>query len=63
MARIGRCAASLPAPSDLRRMVGLVAHTYSTPLPQVWEMTLADLAAWASEAVDLYRQIYGGRRH
>ena len=63
MIRIGRCAASLPAPADLRRMVGWVAHTFATPLPQVWEMELSDLAAWMAEAAEMYRMIYGkGRR-
>lgn len=61
MIRIGRCAASLPAPADLRRMVGWVAHTFATPLPQVWEMELSDLAAWTAEAAEMYRAIYGRR--
>ena len=61
MIRIGRCAASLPTPADLRRMVGWVAHTFATPLPQVWEMELSDLAAWAAEAAEMYRAIYGRR--
>ena len=61
--RIGRCAAALPRPADLRRAVGYVAHVYSTPLPQVWEMMLADLVVWAGEAAELYRMLYGrGRR-
>ena len=63
MVRIGQCATALPAPADLRRAVGLVAHTFATPLPQVWEMALSDLAAWTAEAAELYRMLYGrGRR-
>ena len=62
MMRIGRCAASLPAPADLRRMVGWVAHTFATPLPQVWEMELSELAAWTAEAAELYRRIVGRGR-
>ena len=63
MVRIGQCATALPAPADLRRAVGYVAHVFSTPLPQVWEMTLPDLAAWTAEAAELCRMLYGrGRR-
>ena len=36
--------ATLPPPEDLRRSVGIVAHTFSTPLPAVWRMTLRELA-------------------
>lgn len=50
---IGRCAASLPAPPDLRRAVGIVAHAFSTPLGSVWEMLLRDLAEWADLAREL----------
>lgn len=39
-----------------------MAHVFSTPLPQVWEMTLADLGVWAGEAVELYKTFYGARR-
>ena len=31
-------------------------------LPQVWAMTLVDLAVWAGEAVELYKALYGARR-
>ena len=42
-------------------------YTGSSPLargtlPQVWAMTLADLAVWAGEAVELYKALYGARR-
>lgn len=50
---IGRCAASLPAPRDLRRAVGIVAHTFSTPLGDVWEMPLRELIEWAGLAREL----------
>lgn len=63
MVRIGQYAAALPRPADLRRMVGLVAHTFATPLPQVWEMALPELTAWTAEAAELVRMLYGrGRR-
>ena len=50
--RIGWCAASLPAPEDLRRTVGIVAHAFSTP-PVVWRMELRELADWGALARDL----------
>ena len=53
---------ALPSPADLRKAVGYVAHVFSTPLPHVWEMELADLAVWAGEAVELYKALYGGAR-
>ena len=39
-----------------------MAHVFSTPLPQVWEMTLADLGGWTGEAVELYKTFYVARR-
>ena len=50
---MARC---LPAPADLRRVVGVVAHTFSTPIPAVWEMELAEVLEWAQEAVALTRR-------
>ena len=52
-APIGRWADLLPAPSDLRRAVGIVAHAFSTPLGDVWEMPLRDLFEWADLAREL----------
>jgi len=50
---IGRWAASLPSPPDLRRAVGIVAHAFSTSLGDVWEMPLRELAEWADLAQEL----------
>lgn len=44
---VGRSARCLPAPADLRRVVGVVAHTFATPIPAVWEMELAEVLEWA----------------
>ncbi len=54
---VGRVADALPAADDLRRAVGLVAHTFSTPIGDVWEFELRDLAAWTREASDLHRRM------
>lgn len=53
---VGRSARCLPAPADLRRVVGVVAHTFATPIPAVWEMELAEVLEWAQEAAALTRR-------
>ena len=37
--------------------VGLVAHVFSTPLPDVWDMDLRDLSEWAHEAGSLLKRL------
>ena len=41
--------------------MGLVAHVFSTPIPEVWGFELRDLCQWADEAVSLMRRIHGAR--
>ena len=53
---VGRSARCLPAPADLRRAVGVVAHTFATPIPAVWGMELAEVLEWAQEAATLTRR-------
>ena len=57
--RIGTLAEALPSDADLRRLVGLVAHVYSTPLSEVMAMELRDLFPWANAAAVLLRETRG----
>ena len=50
---MGRWAASLPPLDNLRRAVGIVAHAFSTPLRDVWEMELSELSEWTALAREL----------
>lgn len=52
----------MPAPSQLRGAVGLVARTFSTPLNDVWDMDLPELMEWAHEAAAVQRRLAGGGR-
>ena len=60
--RIGRCAASLPDPADVRRAIALVAHVLHEPLEALWDMELKELVEWAEEATGLCKRLYGTRR-
>lgn len=53
--RIGGLAEALPSDADLRRLVGVVAHVYSTPLSEVMAMELRDLFPWAKAAAEMLR--------
>ena len=53
---VGQSARRLPSPADLRRAVGIVAHVFSTPIPAVWEMELADAFRWAVEGAKMMRR-------
>ena len=54
-------AVTRPARRPWREYTGSSPLAWGT-LPQVWAMTLADLAVWAGEAVELYKALYGARR-
>ena len=42
--------------------MAVVAHVLHTPLGELWEMDLEELSAWADEAAQLQRRVYGRRK-
>ena len=54
-ARVGDAARSLPAPRRLRRSIALLAHTFHTPIAELYALPLAELDGWLGEARKIWR--------
>jgi len=52
---VGRAARSLPGTRALRHAIAFLAHTFHTPIGDLHDMPLADLAGWMEEARAIWR--------